>query len=123
MTEDELNDLTVAVCESMPGAEETHPFGPESTVYKVAGKMFALISAGNGSLGVNLKIPPEDGEALRQVEGITAGWHMNKKHWITVDFVEALDPALLTELIEDSYEIVRSALPKKTRLALDDPEV
>ena len=123
MTEDELNELTVAVCESMPGAEETHPFGPEATVYKVAGKMFALISSGSGSLGVNLKIPPEDGEALRQVEGITAGWHMNKKHWVTVDFAEAVEPGLLTELIEDSYEIVRSALPKKTRLALDDPDV
>ncbi len=123
MTEDELHELAIAVCESMPGAEETHPFGPEPTVYKVAGKMYALIGTGPGVLGMNLKIPPEDGDGLRQMEGITPGWHMNKKHWITVDFIDAVEPSLLTELIEDSYEIVRSALPKKIRLALGDPKL
>lgn len=115
----ELHSLAVAVCESLPGAELTQPFGPDADVYKVGDKMFALLSEMNRTPGINLKIPPEDGEALRSVSYIEAGYHMNKKHWITVSFVEATEPGLLTELIEDSYELVRSALPRNARLALD----
>ncbi len=115
----ELTQLALAVCESMPGATEDHPFGPEPTVFKVADKMFALISDMSGTPGINLKIPPEDSEALCQIDGISPGYHMNKKHWITVSFTAATDPGLLSELIEDSYVLVRSKLTKKVRLTLD----
>ncbi len=113
-----LHDLAVEVCESLPGVELTHPFGPAADVYKVGGKIFALLSEMSGSSGINLKIPPEDGEALRAIDYIDAGYHMNKKHWITVGLVQSVEPDLLTELIEDSYELVRSSLPKRIRLAL-----
>lgn len=103
----------------MPGAQLSQPFGPDTDVYKVGSKIFALLSDMSGSPGINVKIPPEDGEALRAIEYIRAGYHMNKHHWITVGFVASTDPELLTELIEDSYALVRSSLPKRVRTALD----
>lgn len=114
-----LIEMVTAVCQSMPGAREDHPFGPAPTVYKVGGKMFALIGLSGIGPGVNLKIPPEDSEALCQIDGIESGYHMNKRHWITVYFRESTDWELLTELIEDSYALVRTNLTRKTRLALD----
>ena len=114
-----LIEMASAVSLSMPGAVEDHPFGPAPTVYKVGGKLFALIGISGIGPGVNLKIPPEDSEALCQIDGIESGYHMNKKHWITVYFQESTDRELLAELIEDSYALVRSNLTSKTRLALD----
>ncbi len=114
-----LIEMVTAVCQSMPGAMEDHPFGPDPTVYKVGGKLFALIGLSGIGAGVNLKIPPEDSAALCQIDGIEPGYHMNKKHWITVYFQEATDGELLTELIEDSYAVVRSSLTRTARLALD----
>ena len=105
-----------AWCEAKPGAVLEYPFGPEAAVFKVAGKMFALVAMEDPTDYVTLKADPEVGEGLRaQHTFIREGYYMNKRHWITVD-IEAATPAqLVGELIDDSYDLVVSKLPKRVR--------
>ncbi|MBV6471827.1 MAG: putative protein YjbR [Saprospiraceae bacterium] len=104
-------------CLAKPGAEEDFPFGPETLVFKVGGRMFALASLDTGSLSVNLKCEPERAAELRaSYEAIQPGYHMNKTHWNTVDFESTLPFPLLTELIDHSYDLVYAALPKRNRV-------
>jgi predicted DNA-binding protein (MmcQ/YjbR family) len=108
-----------AYCLSRPGAEETTPFGPEVLVYKVGGKMFALTVPEDLPPRVNLKCDPDRALELRdQYEAITPGYHMNKKHWNTLDLSGGLPSALVKELIDHSYELVVASLPKRLRAAL-----
>jgi predicted DNA-binding protein (MmcQ/YjbR family) len=105
-----------AHCLSLPGAEETTPFGPDVIVYKVAGKMFALSVPDESPHRVNLKCDPERALELRdRYEEITPGYHMNKKHWNTVQLGGRLSNALVKELIEHSYALVVASLPKKVK--------
>jgi predicted DNA-binding protein (MmcQ/YjbR family) len=106
----------IAYCLSLPGAEETTPFGPDVLVYKVRGKMFALTSPEDLPPRINLKCDPERAIDLReQYEWIQPGWHMNKKHWNTVTLSSALSPGLIRDLVEHSYQLVVAALPRKVR--------
>ncbi len=109
-------------CEAKPGAVLEYPFGPEAAVFKVAGKMFALVAMDGPPDYITLKAVPEEGEALRaQYAFIREGYYMNKRHWITVD-LEADTPAELVKgLVADSYDLIVSKLPKRirTELALD----
>ncbi|KUN05242.1 MmcQ-like protein [Streptomyces yokosukanensis] len=112
-----------AFCLSFNAAVEEFPFGPEASVFKVLGKMFALSRLDGRPLTINLKCDPEDAVRLRgEHEGlIVPGWHMNKRHWNTVTVDGALPDRLLEELIEDSYDLVVAGLPKAERLRLDRP--
>lgn len=102
-------------CAALPEAELTHPFGNESAVYKVGGKMFAAIGTGEGGVGgeggvdrVTLKCDPDRAEVLvGEHEHIVPGYHMNKRHWITVDLDGSVPRPLVEDLIEDSYFLVR----------------
>jgi predicted DNA-binding protein (MmcQ/YjbR family) len=107
-------------CLSFNAAVEEFPFGPETSVFKVLGKMFALSHLDGQPLTVNLKCDPEDAPRLRtEHEGlIRPGWHMNKRHWNTVHAGELPD-RLVRELIEDSYDLVVAGLPRAERLKLD----
>ena len=106
-------------CLSLPGAEETTPFGPEVLVYKVAGKMFALAIPDEHPQRVNLKCDPERAlELLDRYEDILPGYHMSKKHWNTLLLGGRLPSTLIRELLRHSYDLVVAALPKKTREAL-----
>ena len=97
----------------MPGAEETFPFNPETSVFKVAGKVFALSPLGSEPLKVSVKCDPELGEGLReQYESIVPGYHLNKRHWITITLSGKPGDDLVRELIEDSYDLVK---PKPRR--------
>jgi predicted DNA-binding protein (MmcQ/YjbR family) len=108
-----------AHCLSLPAVEETTPFGPEAIVYKVGGKMFALAMADEVPTRVNLKCEPERALELRdQHEDITPGYHMNKKHWNTINLGGRVSNALVRELIEHSYGLVVAALPRKAREGL-----
>jgi len=108
-----------AHCLSLPGVEETTPFGPETLVYKVGGKVFALTSPEEYPPRVNLKCDPERALELRdRYEEIIPGYHMNKKHWNTVDLGGKLSSKLAHELIDHSYQLVVASLPKKVREAL-----
>lgn len=107
-----------------PSVEIEHPFGPEYNVYKVRGKMFLMAFDLRGVPSLNLKIDPLDGEVLCDAyEEITPGYHMSKKHWITVAGAGAaedgsgniLDPDLLHDLVLESYCLVVAKLPKKDR--------
>lgn len=101
------------------GAEFSYPFGPEVLVYKVRGKMFALISQGKKPASVTLKCAPDDAELLvAQFEAITPGYHMNKRHWITVNLSSDVAGTLLAGSATDSYNLVVSNLPQSERQAL-----
>ena len=109
-----------AHCLALPGAEETTPFGPETLVYKVGGKVFALTSLDQHPPSANLKCEPERALELRdRYEEIIPGYHMNKKHWNTVDLGGRLPVALIRELIDHSYQLVVAALTRKVRETLE----
>jgi predicted DNA-binding protein (MmcQ/YjbR family) len=106
-------------CLSFTGAEETFPFGPETSVFKVAGKMFALSQLDADSLRVSLKCDPELAEALRGAHAaVIPGYHLNKRHWNTVIIDGSVPDEAIREMIEDSYDLVVSKLPRARRRAL-----
>jgi predicted DNA-binding protein (MmcQ/YjbR family) len=103
-----------AYCLHLPFTTEECPFGPDTLVFKVKGKVFALCGISDfGS--VNLKCDPERAITLReQYPQIIPGFHMNKTHWNTVE-LEGLSHKFIQELIRHSYELVVSGLSKKDR--------
>ncbi len=106
-------------CIAKPGVSEDFPFGEDTLVFRVGGKIFALTSVTASRFTVNLKCDPERAIDLREHhEEVQPGYHMNKKHWNTVDFEGDLDVSLLRELVNHSYELVRDSLPKKQRESL-----
>lgn len=108
-----------AFCLAFPGVEETFPFGEDTLVFKVIGKMFALTSLDHDVFSINLKCDPDRAIDLReQYSGIQPGYHMNKKHWNTVIMDGEIPGTLVKEMITDSYHLVVSALPLKIREAL-----
>ncbi|MFF4580958.1 MmcQ/YjbR family DNA-binding protein [Streptomyces sp. NPDC001389] len=110
-----------AFCLGFNAAVEEFPFTPETSVFKVLGKMFALSALDGEPLKVNLKCEPETAVRLRaQHPAIVPGWHMNKRHWNTVT-VGGLPDVLVRELVEDSYDLVVAGLPRAERLRLDRP--
>jgi predicted DNA-binding protein (MmcQ/YjbR family) len=106
-------------CLSFPGAEETFPFGARTSVFKVAGKMFALSQLGANSLRVSVKCEPGLAEALRGAyPAVLPGYHLNKLHWNTVIIDGSLPDDAIRAMIEDSYDLVVSKLPLARRRAL-----
>jgi predicted DNA-binding protein (MmcQ/YjbR family) len=106
-------------CLSFPGAEETFPFGTETSVFKVAGKMFALSRLGADSLRVSLKCEPQLAEALRAAHAaVLPGYHLDKRHWNTVIIDGSLSDDTISDMVEDSYDLVVSKLPRERRRAL-----
>ncbi len=112
-----------ALCLSFEAAVEDFPFNPETSVFKVRGRLFALSALDARPLTVNLKCDPEDAIRLRaRYQGlIVPGYHMNKRHWNTVTADGDLPDLLLRELVEDSYDLVVAGLPRAERLRLDRP--
>jgi len=106
-------------CLQKPLVTEEFPFGPETLVFKVAGKMFALTGLDSPELTVNLKADPDYSMELREkyVE-VQPGYHMNKLHWNTVSFEGSLPEELLKELIDHSYLLVVASFSKSKRKEL-----
>ena len=103
-------------CLAHSGAVEDFPFGPEHSVFKVGGKMFALSTLERTPLEVSVKCEPELALQLRDTyTAIRPGYHLNKRHWNTITLDGSLSDQLVLELIADSYDLVVSALPKRTR--------
>lgn len=114
MTFDSFRDC----CLRKKGVTEEFPFGEETAVYKVMGKMFALTDVVDFA-GINLKVDPEKGIELReQYDAVQPGYHMNKKHWITVRMDGSIADKLIQGWIEDSYQLVVSKLTRRDRDAL-----
>lgn len=98
------------------GVSEGFPFGPDTLVFKVGEKIFALTSLNSVEFKVNLKCNPDYAEELREKHPeIIPGYHMNKKHWNTVCFQGNLENDFLKELIDHSYDLVLKSLPKSVR--------
>jgi predicted DNA-binding protein (MmcQ/YjbR family) len=115
MNSAELHDY----CLSFNGAEETFPFGPRTSVFKVGKKMFALSQLGAESLRVSLKCDPQLAPALRAAnQAVIPGYHLNKRHWNTVIIDGSLPDDAIRDMIEDSYDLVVSKLPGPQRRAL-----
>ena len=111
-------------CLRRPGAIEDFPFGPEHSVFKVAGKMFALSALDRTPLEVSVKCEPELATQLRNTyAAIRPGYHLNKRHWNTITLDGSLPDGLVRDLIEDSYDLVVSALPKRVQKELAWPPV
>jgi predicted DNA-binding protein (MmcQ/YjbR family) len=108
-----------AHCLSFAGASETFPFGPETSVFKVAGKMFALSQLDQVPPRVSLKCEPGLAEQLRETHAaVRPGYHLNKRHWNTVVIDGSLTDELIKDMIEDSYDLVVSQLPQARQAAL-----
>lgn len=106
-------------CLAKPGAFEDFPFGPDTLVFKVVSKMFALTGLDSDRFTANLKCDPDRVVELReQYPEVQPGFHMNKTHWNTVDFEGSLPESLLRELVDLSYEMAKKSLTKKEREAL-----
>ncbi len=101
---------------SKKGTTEETPFGPEALVYKVLGKMFALIAWEENPLRITLKCDPDFALALRaKYSAITAGYHMSKKHWNTIVLDGSIPEDEILEMIDDSYDLVVRGLKKADR--------
>jgi predicted DNA-binding protein (MmcQ/YjbR family) len=110
-------------CLQHAGAIEDFPFGPEHSVFKVAGKMFALSALDRAPLEVSVKCEPELAAQLRHTYlAIRPGYHLNKRHWNTITLDDSLPDQLVRDLIEDSYDLVVSALPRRLREQLGWPQ-
>ena len=109
---DALRDL----CLGLPGATEDQPFGPDTLVFKVQGKMFALTNLERLPPAVNLKCDPERAVELRErYAGVAPGYHMNKRHWNTVELRADVPGDLVRQLVGDSYALVVAGLPRRLR--------
>lgn len=103
-------------CLSKAGVEETLPFGPDTLVYKVAGKAFVLTSLNADPFRFNVKCDPDLALELReQYSCVQPGYHMNKKHWNTIIADGSVSNKIIKEWIDHSYQIVIDGLPKKLR--------
>ncbi|MCS7037042.1 MAG: MmcQ/YjbR family DNA-binding protein [Saprospiraceae bacterium] len=105
-----------AYCLSKPDTSEDFPFGETTLCFRVKGKIFAITDLKNERLSVNLKCEPAYALELRErYDEVQPGWHMNKKHWNTVDFEGSIGDALLRQLIDHSYEQVVKTLRRERR--------
>ena len=103
-------------CLNKPKATEGAPFGPDVLVFKVGGKIFALASLDEVPARANLKCDPDLALELRdRYEQVRPGYHMNKKHWNTVEIESGIPDNEIRKMIDHSYELVVSALPRTER--------
>lgn len=116
MKNDTLQQQARMRAEELPGTDLTYPFGPDWDVFKVRGKVFMLHTAITGKPIVIVKADPENAELLReQHSDITPGYHMNKRHWITLNPGGTLEKSLVDDLVTDSYLLVVEKLPQAKR--------
>lgn len=102
-----------------PGAQEYFPFYPDVPVYKVLDKIFAIAFVKGEHWYLNLKATPENVEILRSLfADITPGYHMNKRHWITVALSGGVPAGQIEQLIDESYHLVVGKFDRKRRLQL-----
>lgn len=112
MNAEELREF----CLTLKGTEEGFPFGEETLVFKVGGKIFLLMGLDERPLRFNAKCEPRLAEELREnFSNVLPGYHMNKKHWNTIVCDGSVPRKKLLEWAEHSYELVRDSLPKKIK--------
>jgi predicted DNA-binding protein (MmcQ/YjbR family) len=115
VTANDLMDRLLA----MKGADLDYPFGPEVAVFKLRGKVFAMVAAAPTGPRVTLKCEPVLAEALREAHpAVQPGYHTDKRHWNSIHLELGIDEAVLWDMIESSYALVRQALPRKVQAEL-----
>ncbi|WP_340200564.1 MmcQ/YjbR family DNA-binding protein [Ascidiimonas sp. W6] len=112
-------------CLAKKGVFEDFPFDKDTLVFKVLGKMFALLPLENwesGEASINLKCDPDYAMELRaSFESITGGYHMSKKHWNTLSLQSGEIPShLILELIDHSYDLVVKGMSLKLKRELEN---
>ncbi|MGP6173597.1 MmcQ/YjbR family DNA-binding protein [Corynebacterium sp. A21] len=116
MNADDLHACATERSLELPGSVLDHPFGPDMDVWKVRGKMFLFLHLRNGAPMVTLKSDPEIAAELRRSHSsITPGYHMNKRHWISITAGDSITLELLRGLVTDSYLAVVEKLPRAQR--------
>lgn len=106
-------------CLAKPGVTEGTPFGDDCLVFKVSGKMYALLALDEIPTTANLKCDPDLALELRdRYEQVRPGYHMNKKHWNTVEIDSGVPDLELRKMIDHSYDLVVKSLPKAARAKL-----
>jgi predicted DNA-binding protein (MmcQ/YjbR family) len=112
MTRDDVLDA----CAALPGAVEDYPFGEGVAVFKVHNRMFALVPLEGSPASVNLKCDPDLSLELRaQHPSVRPGYHQNKRHWNTVELDGSIEDGELRWMIDHSYELVVTNLPRAVR--------
>ncbi|MCL6246233.1 MmcQ/YjbR family DNA-binding protein [Acinetobacter sp. ANC 7200] len=115
-----LHAVAAKTALALPETTCSQPFGEGCDVFKVMDKVFMLSFHLEGKAAVNLKVLPDNGAMLKDIYPfIRAGWHMNKKHWISVFTDEELEEELLQDLVLNSYELVVSKLNKGQRQRIE----
>jgi predicted DNA-binding protein (MmcQ/YjbR family) len=109
----ELQKCAAMRARELPASTLEFPFGPDFDVFKARGKMFMFHAVVNGERQVILKALPSDSMALRDAHAdITPGYHMNKRHWISLHPGGTLTADMVFELVTESYRLVVSGLPR-----------
>ncbi|MCH7306790.1 MmcQ/YjbR family DNA-binding protein [Acinetobacter sp. NIPH 1852] len=119
MDGEQLHQEALEIAAQLPFAQHTQPFGPDYEVFKILGKIFLLTAEVNGVKMVNVKCDPYKILEYQELYSfIKLGYHMNKKHWISIVANDLLSYDLLTDLIHDSYTLVVKKLPLKDQKRL-----
>lgn len=112
-------DLALETCRNLPGATEGYPFGPGALVFKVAGKMFAI----QHDSRLSLKCDPALAVVLRGAHpAVTAGYHLDKRHWNSIELDGSVPDDELCDWIQDSYELVLASLSRAQRAAVSSED-
>ncbi len=107
-------------CLDKKGVTESFPFDSDTLVFKVMGKMFLLTSLSEPEK-INVKCDPQTAIDLRErYDAVQPGYHMNKKHWNTIDMAQGITDSLIKKWIDDSYDLIVHDLPKKVKLEFDN---
>lgn len=108
-----------AACQQLPGSAETFPFGLDTLVFKVGGRMYALVSLDQSPLTLSLKCDPLRADQLRgQHPEIVPGYHLSKRHWNTLTLGGTLPDPLIAELLAHSYALMVGHLTRAQRAEL-----
>ena len=100
-------------------SKKEFPFGDDVAVYKVLGKIFALVGYKDNLININLKCHPDDAVGYRDIyDCVIPGYHMNKKHWNTIILNGEMKDEILSDMINESYDLVVSKLTKKDKILL-----
>lgn len=121
MNGEQLHQLAIEAARNLPFSEQTHPFGPEYEVFKILEKMFMLTVEVSGVKMINVKCDPYKSQEYQELYSfIIPGYHMNKKHWISIRPHKNLTSDFLRDLIGDSYDLVVKKLPLKDQKRLNN---
>ncbi|MCH7394857.1 MmcQ/YjbR family DNA-binding protein [Acinetobacter dispersus] len=121
MNDDQLEQCALEYGQQLAFSIQSQPFGPDCEVFKVFDKVFMLIGAYSGKLLVTVKCKPEKSLEYQELySSISAGYHMNKKHWISIASSSEITADLLEDLIKDSYDLVVKKLSVKDRQKIQD---